>query len=192
MILVGIGANLPGRDGAAPLASCRAAAAALDGLPGLRLVALSRWWESAPIPPLPGAPWFVNGVARLARAGDVARLARAGDVARLAREGGAALLASELDPAALLAALHGIEASFARQRPYPNAPRTLDLDLLDVDGARCDTPGLVLPHPRLHLRAFVLRPLLEVAPGWRHPVLGDAAALLAALPGQALRPMRLG
>jgi len=133
----------------------------LDGLAGLRLMALSRWWESAPIPPLPGAPWFVNGVARLA---------------------------GEMQPEALLAALHAIEARFERARPYPNAPRTLDLDLLDTDGMRREG-ALVLPHPRMHLRHFVLRPLLEVAPGWRHPVLGDAAALLGALPVQALRPM---
>ena len=162
VILIGIGANLPGPDGAAPQASCQAAAAALDGLQGLRLRALSRWWASAPIPPLPGAPWFVNGVARL--------------------EG-------EADPAALLAALHRIEARFARARPYPNAPRTLDLDLLDVDGMVIDAPGLMLPHPRMQLRQFVLRPLLEVAPGWRHPRLGDASALLARLPDQALRPL---
>lgn len=162
MILVGIGANLPGPDGTVPRASCEVAAAALDGLLGLRLAALSRWWESAPVPPMPGAPWFVNGVARL--------------------EGTA-------DPAALLAALHSIEARFDRRRPYLNAPRTLDLDLLDVDGAVLDGHGLVLPHPRMHLRAFVLCPLLEVAPGWRHPVLGDGAALLAALPDQAIAPL---
>ena len=162
MILVGIGANLPGPDGSAPLVTCQATATALDALPGLRLAALSRWWESAPIPPLPGAPWFINGVARL--------------------EGTA-------EPAALLAALHGIEARFDRLRPYPNAPRTLDLDLLDVDGVIIDQPGLVLPHPRLHLREFVLRPLLEVAPGWRHPILGDAVGLLAAMPAQAIRPL---
>lgn len=158
---MGIGGNLPGPDGSLPLATCRAAAVALDGLPGLRLMALSRWWESAPIPPLPGAPWFVNGVARLA-----------GDMA----------------PDGLLAALHAIEARFARARPYPNAPRTLDLDLLAMGDQRCEG-ALILPHPRLHLRHFVLRPLLEVAPGWRHPRLGDAAALLAAAPAQELRPM---
>ena len=160
-ILIGIGANLPGPDGSAPLASCRAAAVALDGLAGLRLMALSRWWESAPIPPLPGAPWFVNGVARL--------------------EG-------QAEPEALLAALHGIEARFDRARPYPNAPRTLDLDLLAMGDLRREG-AVILPHPRMHVRHFVLRPLLEVAPGWRHPVLGDAAALLAALPEQALRPL---
>lgn len=162
MILVGIGANLPGPDGGAPLATCRGAAVALDRLPGLRLRALSRWWESAPIPPIPGAAWFVNGVARL--------------------EG-------EAEPAALLAALHAIEARFDRARPYPNAPRTLDLDLLDMDGAVMPGPDVVLPHPRLHLRQFVLRPLLEVAPGWRHALLGAGGALLAALPAQALRPL---
>ena len=162
MILIGIGANLPGPDGAAPLATCQAAAVALDAIPGLRLQALSRWWESAPIPPLPAAPWFVNGVARL--------------------EG-------TMQPAALLAALHRIEALFDRQRPYPNAPRTLDLDLLDCDGVVTHSTALVLPHPRLALRHFVLRPLLEVAPSWRHPCLGDAAALLAALPAQEIRPL---
>ena len=88
----------------------------------------------------------------------------------------------------MLAALHAIEARFHRARPYPNAPRTLDLDLLAMGDLRRDG-ALILPHPRLHLRHFVLQPLLEVAPGWRHPVLGDAAGLLAVLPEQALRPL---
>ncbi len=163
MILIGIGANLPGADGSAPRATCAAALRELGALPGLRLAAASRWWESAPIPPLPGAPWFVNGVARL--------------------EGAA-------DPAALLAALHGIEARHHRARPFPNAPRTLDLDLLDCHGAVLDSPALTLPHPRLHLRGFVLHPLAEVAPGWRHPGTGATVeALLAALPPQELRPL---
>jgi len=162
VILVGIGANLPGADGSAPRATCEAALRELAALPGLRLAAASRWWESAPIPPIPGAPWFVNGVARL--------------------EG-------EAEPAALLAALHGIEARHHRQRPFPNAPRTLDLDLLDCHGAVLDGPALTLPHPRLHLRGFVLHPLAEAAPGWRHPVTGASVeALLAALPAQECRP----
>lgn len=163
MILVGIGANLPGLDGSAPRETCRAAAVALDALPGLRLQALSRWWESAPLPPMPGAPWFVNGVARL--------------------EG-------EADPVALLAALHAIEAAHHRARPYPNAPRTLDLDLLDCQGLVSAGPSPVLPHPRLMDRAFVLMPLSEVAPGWHHPVTGEGiGALVAALPRQDLRPL---
>lgn len=164
MILIGIGASLPTPDGTLPRATCRAAAAALDALPGLRLRALSRWWESAPIPPMPGAPWFVNGVARL--------------------EGVA-------EPEALLAALHAIEAAHHRARPYPNAPRTLDLDLLDAGGALRDGPGLLLPHPRLQERAFVLRPLAEVAPLWRHPRTGQGVdALIARLPPQEIAPLR--
>jgi 2-amino-4-hydroxy-6-hydroxymethyldihydropteridine diphosphokinase len=160
LILVGIGASLPGPDGATPRDTCEAAARALAALPGLRLVALSGWWESAPIPPMPGAPPFVNGVARL--------------------DGPA-------DPAALLARLHAIEAAHGRARPYPDAPRTLDLDLLDCHGAVSDVPALRLPHPRMTGRAFVLRPLREVAPGWRHPVSGEGlAALLAALPPQVI------
>ena len=162
MILIGIGSSLPAPDGRLPRETCRAAAAALDALPGLRLQALSRWWESAPIPPMPGAPWFVNGVARLA---------------------------GEAEPAALLAALHAIEAAHHRQRPFPNAPRTLDLDLLDCYGLRREEAALVLPHPRLAGRGFVLHPLAEVAPDWRHPVTGESvAALLATLPPQDIRP----
>ena len=162
MILIGIGASLPAPDGTLPRETCRAAAAALDRLPGLRLRALSRWWESAPIPPMPGAPWFVNGVARLS---------------------------GRADPAALLAALHGIEAAHHRARPYPNAPRTLDLDLLDCDGALSDASELILPHPRMMERAFVLRPLAEVAPNWQHPRNGEGVqSLIAALPPQEIHP----
>lgn len=162
MILVGIGASLPTPDGTLPRETCRAAAVALDALPGLRLQALSRWWESAPIPPMPGAPWFVNGVARLA---------------------------GRMEPAALLAALHAIEAAHHRARPFPNAPRTLDLDLLDCDGLIRAGADLTLPHPRLTERGFVLRPLAEVAPGWRHPASGEGVGgLIARLPPQEIRP----
>jgi 2-amino-4-hydroxy-6-hydroxymethyldihydropteridine diphosphokinase len=150
VILVALGANLPGPDGAPALETCRAAAAALDALPGVRLRALSRWWATPPVPPTPGVPDYVNGVALLAGQG--------------------------ADPAALLAGLQAIEARFGRARPYPNAPRTLDLDLLAVGGVLCDTPSLTLPHPRLHLRAFVLAPLCDIAPGWVHPRLGRRAA----------------
>jgi len=163
VILVGLGASLPAPDGRAPRATCAAAAELLAGLPGLRLAALSRWWEAAPVPPMPGAPWFVNGVARLD---------------------------GDMPPEALLGHLQAIEARFGRQRPFPNAPRTLDLDLLDHHGLRRDTPRLTLPHPRMAGRAFVLRPLAEVAPDWAHPVTGEGvAALLAALPPQEIRPM---
>ncbi len=166
MIIVAIGGNLPSRPDVTRLDTCRAAAAALDGIPGYQLRGLSRWWDSAPVPPSE-QPRYVNGVAQLAR------------VTRQAA-----------DPAALLAALHGIEAAHFRQRSVPDAARTIDLDLIDLDGLLRDGPDPVLPHPRAHQRRFVLSPLAEVAPGWVHPRLGlGVAALLAALPPDDLRPL---
>ena len=150
MILVAIGANLPGPDGAPALATCRAAAAALDALPGLRLRALSRWWGTPPVPPTPGVPDYVNGVALLAGAAP--------------------------EPAGLLAALQAIEARFGRVRSHANAPRTLDLDLLAMGDLVRDQPDPILPHPRLHQRAFVLAPLCDIAPAWVHPRLGGTSA----------------
>lgn len=166
MILIALGANLPGPDGRDALETCRAAAALLDTLPGLRLRALSRWYATAPVPPSPGVPDYVNGVVRLAP-----------------RPG-----AAPPDPAALLEELQRIEHRFGRVRPYPNAPRTLDLDLIDLDGALRDAPDPILPHPRAHLRAFVLAPLADVALGWVHPRLGaTAAALLGTLGPEGVR-----
>ena len=154
MILVGLGANLPSEFGP-PQATL---AAALDALAAedLRILARSRWYRSAPVPPS-GQPWFVNGVAAVA---------------------------TGLDPGALLALLHRVEARFGRVRGARNAARTLDLDLLAYDERVTDGPdGPVLPHPRLHERGFVLLPLAELAPAWRHPASGRSlAALIAALP----------
>ncbi len=93
------------------------------------------------------------------------------------------------DPADLLAALLRIEAEAGRERGVPNAARTLDLDLIDSGGQVRAAPDPVLPHPRLHQREFVLRPLRDVAPFWRHPRLGrSVTALLAGLPPQDVRP----
>lgn len=75
-----------------------------------------------------------------------------------------ARLTTELSASDLLQALQDIELAHGRQRPYRNAPRTLDLDMLCYDDLRQDDPRLILPHPRMHLRAFVLRPLLDIAP----------------------------
>jgi 2-amino-4-hydroxy-6-hydroxymethyldihydropteridine diphosphokinase len=87
------------------------------------------------------------------------------------------------DPACLLKMLHSIEDAAGRTRPFPNAPRTLDLDLIAMDDLRRDAPPPILPHPRAHLRRFVLRPLADIWPAWRHPVLGRAVEdLLAGLP----------
>lgn len=89
---------------------------------------------------------------------------------------------TELDPAQLLAALHVIEAQFGRRRTRPNGPRTLDLDIVDYD-QRVEQGPPELPHPRMHTRLFVLCPLRDVAPAWRHPVLhATVSELIAALP----------
>lgn len=164
--LIAIGANLPGPDGASALATCRRAVAMLDLLPGVRLAGLSRWFLSAPVPPS-GQPPYVNAVALLAVDRGV-----------------------PLDPGVLLARLMAIEDACGRQRSSPNAARTLDLDIIGIDTIVRQTPDPILPHPRAHLRAFVLAPLADVAPDWVHPVLHQsAAALLARLPPQDIRPM---
>ena len=95
---------------------------------------------------------------------------------------GVALVSTSLPPAALLDVLHEVEAQFGRTRHAPNAPRTLDLDLLDYNGlVQAGPPSL--PHPRMQDRPFVLVPLKDVAPVWHHPVSGQPVAdLIAALP----------
>jgi len=118
-----------------PAATVREAAEAIARVPGVVVTGLSSLYRSAPVDA--GGPDFVNAVAQL-------------------RTG--------LSPQALLVALQVIEQHHGRQRPYRNAPRTLDLDLLLVDELQIHTAELTLPHPRLHLRAFVLQPLAELAP----------------------------
>ena len=166
MILVSIGANLPGPDGASPLTTCRRAALALDALPRLRLCGLSRWYETAPVlgsgETARSMPKYVNGVAHLA--------------------GG------PVDPAELLAHLMAIEATAGRVRTVRNAPRVLDLDIIAIGDMVRPEPDPILPHPRAHERAFVLTPLAEVAPEWVHPELGRSVGeLLGAVGGQDLQ-----
>jgi 2-amino-4-hydroxy-6-hydroxymethyldihydropteridine diphosphokinase len=130
----------------------------LAALPGTQLVARSSLYRTAPVDAQ--GPDFINGVAELR---------------------------STLEPEALLLALQAIEARHDRQRPYRNAPRTLDLDLLFVGERVLQSATLTLPHPRLHQRAFVLEPLLELAPDWAHPSLGALAVHRAGTAGQAIQ-----
>jgi 2-amino-4-hydroxy-6-hydroxymethyldihydropteridine diphosphokinase len=97
-----------------------------------------------------------------------------------------ARLQTTLEPEALLQALHGIEQAHGRQRPYRNAPRTLDLDLLLYGEQVINSPTLTVPHPRLTERAFVLMPLLEIAPHVAVPGLGPAAAFTPRVADQAI------
>ncbi len=168
MILIGVGGNLPGPNGETPLETCRWAVKRLVTIPNLRLSALSSWYITEPMPPS-GQPPYVNAVVRL-------------EVEEGLKEPG---------PAAMLRKLQAIEAEAGRVRGVPNAARTLDLDLIAIgDGGQTvrSGPDPVLPHPRAHLRAFVLVPLLDVAPEWVHPVVGlGVAELLRGLPDQGVR-----
>src|SRR5438445_381000 len=132
---VAVGANMPGPRGSP--AEAVAAALEMIGGEGVAVTARSRLYRS-PAWPDPRDPEFVNAVARVE---------------------------TNLDPAALLARLHALEASFGRVRREVNAPRTLDLDLIDYAG-RISAPGAIpiVPHPRMSERAFVLLPLADVAP----------------------------
>lgn len=112
------------------------AIASLGSLPQTRVIQTSPYYRSAPLNA--SGPDYINAVAAIETA----------------------LFAHDL-----LAHLQALEAAAGRQRPYPNAPRTLDLDLLLYGSASIQSPQLSVPHPRMHLRAFVLLPLAEIAPG---------------------------
>ncbi|MEO6033491.1 MAG: 2-amino-4-hydroxy-6-hydroxymethyldihydropteridine diphosphokinase [Burkholderiaceae bacterium] len=135
----------------------RSAAAALGALAQTVLVALSSVYRSAPIESS-GAD-YLNAVA---------------------------LLQTELPAPALLAELRRIERGHGRERPYRNAPRTLDLDLLVYGDQRIALPTLTVPHPRAHVRAFVLRPLAEIAPELELPGRGRVTELLALVADQRI------
>lgn len=141
-----------------PAATVRAAFAALANLPDSRIVHCSSLYRTAPVG-LADQPEFINAVAELETA---------------------------LAPEALLDALLEIEQRFGRIRAERNGPRTLDLDLLLYDDQCVDLPRLTLPHPRLHLRAFVLQPLAEIAPDLEIPGRGTVAAWLPAVANQGI------
>ena len=136
-------------------ANLREALRRLDEALQTRVVAVSSFYRSAPVEA--GGPDYVNAVAELR---------------------------TQLTPQALLAQLQVIERHGGRERPYHHAPRTLDLDLLLFGERRVNSPGLVVPHPRLALRAFVLVPLAELAPQLRLTDGRNVVQALAALTGQ--------
>lgn len=133
------------------------AVAALGQLPETRLVAQSSLYRSAPVEA--SGPDFVNAVA---------------------------VLETALTPEQLLAGLQQLEQDAGRERPFRNAPRTLDLDLLLHGNRVQDDPLLTLPHPRMHRRAFVLVPLAEVWPDLTLPGHGPLQALLSTLGDQRI------
>lgn len=141
-----------------PETKLRRGIAALAELPRSQLAAVSSLYRSAAVG-YADQPDFINAVAQLSTA---------------------------LLPQDLLAALLALEQRFGRERSFRDAPRTLDLDLLLYDAQCIAEPGLTVPHPRMHRRAFVLAPLVEIAPACIIPGIGPAADWLARCAGQAI------
>ena len=155
-IFIGAGANLAHPTYGFPRETLEAAFQEL-GRRGVQVLRVSPWYSTAPVP-ASDQPWYQNAVIEVA---------------------------TDLGPDKLLATLHEVEEAFGRVRTVANAARMIDLDLLDFRGeiAPESPERATLPHPRLATRAFVLRPLADLAPDWRHPVTGEPIrALLAALP----------
>jgi len=145
-----------------PRRQLRAALTAIAAIPGTRICAQSSFFRSAPLG-YAGQSDFLNAVAQVETA---------------------------LEPRALLDSLLEIENSAGRSRSFANAPRTLDLDLLLYAGMTIGEPGLQVPHPRMHTRAFVLQPLAEIAPRIEIPGRGAIARLLAACAEQSIEKLR--
>ena len=163
-LYIGLGANLPHPRFGSPKATLEHVLTLLPGI-GIRVLARSPWYESAPVP-ASDQPWYVNGVVRAATA---------------------------LSPHDVLAALHGIEAELGRQRVERNEARSVDLDIIAFGKMILNGPNPpIIPHPRMTDRAFVLLPLADLAPDWRHPASGERIAdLIARLPrDQITRPLQ--
>lgn len=155
MIFVALGANVPSQAGS-PEVTLRCALGAMAKR-GIAVISVSPFYRT-PAWPNPADPPFVNAVAEVR---------------------------TRLLPGELLKALLAIEKAFGRVRKKPNEPRTLDLDLIDYGGLVSDADELSLPHPRMHERVFVLRPLADIAPHWRHPDTGEGIGRLLENVGEA-------
>jgi 2-amino-4-hydroxy-6-hydroxymethyldihydropteridine diphosphokinase len=147
--VVALGGNVAGDYGSSE--ALLEAALARFAEAGLPILRRSSWWRSAAWPD-PNNHEYRNGVV---------------------------LVEARLSPQALIRTLFMLENEFGRTRSVRNAPRTLDLDLIAHGRIISDDPALTLPHPRAHERLFVMGPLAEIAPDWRHPVLGKSASELA-------------
>ncbi len=156
-VYVGLGSNLPSPTHGEPRAVLEASIRLMREA-GLDVVACSSWWRTAPVPVTLEQPWYTNRVVALRTA---------------------------LAPPDLMVLLLDIEARLGRTRDQRWQARVVDLDLIDYDGLIDPGPVAILPHPRMAERGFVLRPLAELAPDWRHPASGAAIAeLIAALPAE--------
>ena len=142
MIFIALGANLPSKHGS-PEQTLEAAKAALNER-GIKVVKSSRTWVTAPVP-VSDQPNYRNAVVAVE---------------------------TDLTPRRLFNELKDIEKEFGRTEAEKNAARVLDLDLLAFQNSIIDTQDLIVPHPRMHTRSFVLQPLYEIAEGWVHPVTG--------------------
>ena len=141
MILVGIGSNLCSKKYGKPVDNCKEAIEVLKK--EMIIESFSPWYQSEPLP-VSNQPWYINGVLKVK---------------------------TSLNPNNLLKTLLKIENSFGRTRKKKNEPRVIDLDLLTYNDLVIDSKLLVIPHARMHIRRFVLDPLIDIAPEWVHPIL---------------------
>ena len=169
MIYVALGANLPSQYGS-PADTLKAAVKAISAHGGIKVIDTARIWLSAPVPFDPDQAWYHNSV--------------------IAVE-------TDLSPHELLTVLLNIEAEFGRVRGLKNAPRVLDLDIVAYDNEIVqdkggDANGLILPHPRMHERLFVLMPLQDIDQNWTHPESGHSVAELIATCDESQQLKTLG
>lgn len=153
IVFIGFGSNVGDRQ-----EFCDRAVALMNLLPLSRVTGVSSYYESEPVDPqgILGETWFYNGVVRME---------------------------TSLRPIRLLDILHETERALGREEEHRSGPRTMDFDILFVGQHIIREEGLTVPHPRLHLRRFVLEPLVEVEADWNHPVLHRSVKeLLESLP----------